>query len=80
MKARELLSEVEERDIGYYNPQEDDLSRAYFTDKHKPKLTLRQLNRLKKIRVTRKADHTKEQDLLNVMYSIPNETSAEGGL
>ena len=79
MKAKELLIELEDRDIGYYDPAEDDLSRAFVHDSHKPKLTLRHLNRLKKIRATRKLDNLKKQDLLDVMYSVPEE-EAESGL
>lgn len=76
MNAKELLTELEDRDIGYYDPEQDDLSRAALSNKHKPILTLRQLNRLKKIRATRKLDREKEQDLLDVMYSVTDETES----
>ena len=80
MKAKELLTELEDRDIGYYNPEEDDLSRASFGDTRKPKLTLRHLNRLKKIRATRKLENAKHQELLDVMYSVSDDEGGEGAL
>ncbi len=80
MKARELLTEVEEQDIGYYDPKGDTLSRAYRTDSRKPKLTLRHLNRLKKIRATRALENQKKQGLLDVMYGVPDEAAEGGGL
>lgn len=76
MKAKEFLIELEDRDIGYYDPAEDDLSRAFISDTRKPKLTLRHLNRLKKIRATRELENAKKQELLDVMYSVQDE---EGG-
>ena len=79
MKAREFIVEFEEQDIGYYNPEDDDLSRAHFSDTRKPVLTLKELNRLKRIRVTRKIDNAKKQDLLDVMYSVDDEEETSGG-
>lgn len=78
MKAHELLVEVDLSDLSYYSPEEDELSRFSFSDVRKPKLTLRHLNRLKKIRLTRKAENLKHQELLSVMYGVPE--GEEGGL
>ncbi|NJO61626.1 MAG: hypothetical protein HC836_26270 [Richelia sp. RM2_1_2] len=80
MKAIELLFELDDNDIGYYSPEEDDLSRLSLTNTRKPKFTLRHLNRLKKIRATRAAENLMKQDLLNVMYAVPDEGAEGGGL
>lgn len=80
MKARELLNELEINDIGYYNPSDDDLTRADYSDTRKPKLTLRHLNRLKKIRATREVDLSKHQTLLGVMYAAAEEEGGGGGM
>lgn len=48
------------------------------SDTHKPKLTLKHLNKLKKIQAVRKLDYIKRQSLLSVMYGAPSDDS--GGL
>lgn len=48
------------------------------SDTRKPKLTLKHLNKLKKIQAVRKLDYIKRQSLLSVMYGAPSED--DGGL
>jgi len=47
-------------------------------DTRKPKLTLKHINKLKKIQAVRQLDYIKRQSLLSVMYGAPAEDS--GGL
>jgi hypothetical protein len=73
MRYKEIkpLNEVEDSDLGVYNPQEDDLRKANMDDTRKPKLTLRMINRLKKIRATKKLEQSKKEGFLGVMYGAP---------
>lgn len=48
------------------------------SDTRKPKLTLKHLNKLKKIQSVRKLDSARRNSLLSVMYGQPEEDS--GGL
>lgn len=58
---------MENDDVGRVDADKD--SRALqLDDTRKPKLTLRMVNRLKKIRATKNLENTKKADLLNVMY------------
>lgn len=43
-------------------------------DTRKPKLTLKHINRLKKIQSIRTLDSLKRQDLITVMYGVPDES------
>lgn len=78
MKAIELF-EVEQRDIGRYDPEKDELSRFNLDQTRRPKITLRHLNRLKKIRATKKLEQLQKESLLQVMYGASTEEE-EGGL
>jgi hypothetical protein len=80
MKAKDFLVELDAADIGRYNPEEDKLSRFHYSDKRKPVVTFRDLNRLKKIRATRKIEELQTGDLLSVMYSQPEGDESSGGL
>lgn len=76
MKLVELAQD--EIETGYYDPAEDRIERRNPGDTRKPVLTLRKLNRLKKMRALHTLDDMKRQDLLGVMYGIP-EDNAGGG-
>lgn len=65
MRARELY---EERIPSRYDPEEDVLNVRHFDDTRKPKLTLRALNRLKKIKAVRKFELLKKQGLIQLIY------------
>ncbi len=58
---------------GYYDPTEDkyNMRAAYKT--RMPVLTLKHLNRLKKMRAVQKLEKLKRQELLSVMYAQPDE-------
>jgi len=73
------LFELEDNDVltGYYDPAEDELNIRHTTDTRKPLLTLRHINRLKKMRALKKLEDLKRQDLLGVLYA-PAEAPAGG--
>lgn len=64
------LDELAKEDIvtGYYDPASDRIDKRTIGDTRKPILTLRKLNRLKKIRALHSLEDVKRQDLLGVMY------------
>jgi len=63
---------------GFIDPNEDEFMKADPDDARKPKLTLSQLNKLKKIRATNDLESTKKESLLGVMYGIPEEDDGGG--
>jgi hypothetical protein len=65
--ALETLSE------GFIDPNEDEFLKADPDDTRKPRLTLKQLNKLKKIRATNDLETIKKESLLGVMYGIPED-------
>lgn len=67
------LFELDQNDIstGYYDPNEDKINGRSLSDTRKPKITLRKINRLKKMRALRQLEKLKRQDLLSVMYGAP---------
>jgi hypothetical protein len=64
------LLEVEDSDLGRYDPSEDKVTRQNATDTRKPRLTLRKINRLKKIRATKDLENAKQENLLGIMYGL----------
>lgn len=71
MKAKELLLEVTEDDIGVYRPEEDSITQRGLDDTRKPKVTLRDIRKLKRIRATRKVEQLKRESLYGVIYGAP---------
>lgn len=73
------LVEFNDQEIatGYYDPAEDNLNRRELDDTRKPVLTLRHLNRLKKMRALRTLENLKREDLLAIMYGAP--AGGDGG-
>lgn len=51
-----------------YDPEQDKINAQNLDDTRKPKLTLKMINRLKKIRSTKNFEMAKKQDLLGIMY------------
>ncbi len=68
MRAYQLY---ENKHPGRYDPSEDVLNVRHPDDTRKPKITLRDINRLKKIRAVRKLEQLKKQDFVHVMYGDP---------
>lgn len=82
MRYLEILKENarvpdDQEDIGFYNPEEDAINKHNLDDTRKPTLTLRMVNRLKKIRSTKNLEMVKKQELLGIMYGIGGDE--EGG-
>lgn len=73
MKADEL-------EQGYYDKGADKLGQAKVTDTRKPRLTLRQLNKLKKMRTAKDLENHMRADSLEIIYGTPAEEAATGGL
>lgn len=78
MRYRDILREdvqavkdENEAPDNFYNPEEDDINKASLGDTRKPKLTLKMVNRLKKIRSTKNLEMAKKQELLGIMYGAP---------
>jgi hypothetical protein len=75
-----LVEFLDQQDLetAYYDPSEDELETRTPSDTRKQKLTLKHLNRLKKVRALRKLENLKREDLLGIMYAAPDESS--GGM
>lgn len=75
------LFELAENDVqdGYFDPTQDHMERRSLSDTRKPILTLRKLNRLKKMRALSTLDNVKRQDLLGIMYGLPEDDAGGGG-
>ncbi len=73
VKLRETEESVED---GHYAPEEDSFSQADLGDTRKPKLTLRMVNRLKKIRATKALELARKDELLSVMYAVKPESDS----
>ena len=65
---------------GYYDPNNDKVNGRSLGDTRKPKLTLRKINRLKKMRALDALEAHKRQDLLAVMYAQPDEDAGGMGM
>ena len=83
MRYLEILKENmrvadDQEDIGFYNPQEDAINKHSLGDTRKPTLTLRMVNRLKKIRSTKNLEMVKKQELLGIMYGLGAGDEDEG--
>jgi len=61
----------------YYDPELDDFSKAELTDTRRPRLTLRHLNKLRKVRELRRLEQAAHQDFVRQMYGASEEE--EGG-
>ena len=77
MKLNEFLSQ-DDIATGYYDPAEDKVTKRELNDTRKPKLTLKHLNKLKKMRALRMLEKLKREDLLDIMYGGSGEE--EGGM
>jgi len=58
----------------FYNPENDDWQRRDAGDTRKPKLTLEQLNKLRKVREIKKAEQIEHDKFVRVMYAQPTQT------
>lgn len=64
---------------GMYDPTSDEVATAHIDDTRKKRLTLKDLNRLKKLRAFRKLQDLKRQDELAVIYGQAEGEDDGGG-
>ena len=62
----------------YYDAADDKFSQAQPTDTRKPRLTLRNLNKLKKMRAAQELENAMREDTLEIIYGTPAEEA--GGM
>ncbi len=72
------MSDISLKDIlnEYYDPELDDYSKAELDDTRRPRLTLRHLNKLRKVRELRKMEKATHSEFVKQMYGSSGE---EGG-
>lgn len=75
MKASEIDSE-----FGYYDPNEDSLTMAQKTDVRKGDISLADVNKLKKIRATRRIEKLQRNGMLEIIYGGGGDSGGGGGL
>ena len=68
--TQRVESERDQESNARYSPENDSLSGPDIDAERKPKLTLKMINRLKKIRSTKNLEMAKKQDLLGIMYGL----------
>tara|TARA_Y200000002_G_C22207074_1_gene465805 strand:+ start:97 stop:306 length:210 start_codon:yes stop_codon:yes gene_type:complete len=60
----------------FYNPKDDKFTKRVATDTRKGKLTLAELNKLRKVRDIKQAEQIEHNEFVRTMYSQP---APEGG-
>lgn len=65
MRINEVLNE-------YYQVEDDDFSKANIEDTRRPRLTLRHLNRLKKVREMKRLESGKRSRAIPSIYNTPS--------
>lgn len=78
MRLLEFLNQ-EDYQTAYYDPSQDEVNNRVPNDTRKPKLFLRHLNRLKRIRALNKLEKLKREDMYGEMYATPEEPPMGGG-
>lgn len=61
----------------YYEPEEDQYSKAELDDTRRPRLTLRHLNKLRKVRELRKMEQATHKEFVKTMYGASSEEGGE---
>ena len=69
-----------EIDMGYQDVGRDVQQQAHFHDTRKPRMTLKTLNRLKKMRTAQDLENHMRMDTLEIIYGAPEEEAQMGGL
>lgn len=70
----ELFENAGELEYGYYNPSEDDYNTMSLNKPRQQKITLRMINRLKKMRRTKSLEKSLKRELLGAMYGIDQDS------
>ena len=70
----ESLKETYTRIINeHYAPEDDQQNQAELTDTRRPRLTLRHLNKLRKIQELKKLENESHAEFVRTMYAEPDE-------
>jgi hypothetical protein len=64
----------------FYNPEADEIDGRKDTDTRKPRLTLKQIGKLRKMREAKRLEEFNHQDLVKRMYGTPATEPAGLGL
>ena len=64
----------------FYNPEFDEFQKADSEKRRKPKMTLEQLNKLRKVRSIKRAEDIEHKKFVAVMYQTPDAGGTGGGL
>ena len=75
---KKKLFELDHDSIDRFQPTQDNVEKRHYGDKRKPKLTLKMINRLKKIRAAKSLELHNNKKILGTMYGVPSE-GGEGG-
>ena len=73
------LFEFDSEDAGYYSPDQDNYNIHQLGDTRRPRVTLRHLNQLKRMRAAKKLENLVRRDILGLMYSTPAPEAGAGG-
>jgi hypothetical protein len=71
---------IQEFDPEYIDPNQDTVMKRHFTDNRKSKITLKDLNRLKKMRAAHDLETLMRGDFLEIIYGTPDDAASGGGL
>lgn len=71
------FSKINEEGNPHYDPSEDIGNRREYADTRKPKLTLRHINKLRKMREAKKLDMVEREKFWAVMYGNPPAAAEE---
>lgn len=71
---------ADEFDPEYYDPSQDKFQQAQVKDTRKPRLTIRHLNKLKKMRAAQDLENHMRTDTLEIIYGTQEEAAPMGGL
>ena len=67
-----------EIDMGYQDVGKDKFTQAQIYDTRKPRMSLRNLNKLKKMRAAQDLENHMRMDTLEIIYGTPEEEAAGG--
>jgi len=75
----DLMTDLEQN-YGRYDPEEDTVHKQELHNTRKAKLTLRIVNRMKKIRSTKRLEMAQQQDILGLMFGAPEDDEGGGDM
>lgn len=65
-------------DANYTTASDDRYDQQQLTDTRKPHITLRHLNKLKKMRAARDLENLVRRDTMELLYGVPSEEAPPG--